>query len=420
MKKEMKNVPELRFSGFTEDWIQTDLKKVCDKIQDGNYGGDYPKANEFLENGVPFLTSKAINPDGSLTEGKVDYISPEKHSQLKKAHLQLNDVLFTNRGANVGVIGFVDSRVSNGNIGPQLTLLRSDHKSITPLFLKNIMVSFSVVKQIRSQDSGSAMNFFGIGATSKFKLIIPTLPEQQKIASFLSAVDKKIEQLTCKKELLEQYKKGVIQKIFSQEIRFKDDNGQNYPDWEEKKLGEFVDFIRNGISFDQNNERQGVKVTRIETISSNKIDINRVGYVKTSKDLSAYKLLIGDLLFSNINSVAHIGKVVRVDLDYNLYHGMNLLNIRLNQDVADSTYCFYVLSSNKYKNHFETICNRAVNQASINQTSLKKINVRLPVVEEQQKIADFLSSIDTKISTVQTQLSETQNFKKGLLQKMFV
>ena len=169
-----------------EDWETICLGDICIKIQDGNYGESYPKANEFIDSGIPFLTSKAIGKDGILKRDLIDFISEEKHQQLTKAHLKINDVLFTNRGASVGAIGFVDNSISNGNIGPQLTLLRVNDEIVSSKYLFYVMKSDFVRNQISSQDSGSAMNFFGIGATKKFKCIIPSRKaEQTAIANAL-------------------------------------------------------------------------------------------------------------------------------------------------------------------------------------------------------------------------------------------
>ena len=248
---------------------------------------------------------------------------------------------------------------------------------------------------------------------------LPILIEQTKIADFLTSVDDKIQQLTKKKVLLEQYKKGIMQQIFSQQLRFKDDSGKDYPAWQERTLGDIAIQLVNGVSLEQNDYSNGYKVTRIETISDTYININRVGFIDTSVNIEGYKLKIGDMLFSNINSVKHIGKIAYVDKDYNLYHGMNLLKIRIN-DKNNSKYMYYVLTSIKYKSHFEKICNQAVNQASINQSELKKTTMHLPYLEEQTKIADFLTSIDDKITQVTAMLKQIQQYKKSLLQQMFI
>ncbi|AIZ43633.1 hypothetical protein M666_02035 [Cellulophaga baltica 18] len=196
------------------DWEEKRLGEICKKIQDGNYGASYPKSDEFIKTGIPFLTSKALGSGGSILSDKIDFISKEKHHELKKAHLKIYDVLFTNRGANVGAIAYVDETIAHGNIGPQLTLLRVNNEIISSRFLLHSMNSFTVRKQISSQDSGSAMNFFGIGATSKFKLKIPSLPEQQKIANFLSAIDTKIETVNQQIEKTQNFKKGLLQQLF--------------------------------------------------------------------------------------------------------------------------------------------------------------------------------------------------------------
>lgn len=196
------------------------LKDVCSKIQDGNYGAKYPKSDEFLDFGIPFLTSKAIGSGGKIYNHKLNFISDDKHKVLTKGHLKLNDVLFTNRGANVGAVAMVSKEISNGNIGPQLTLLRTNDK-ILPEFLKFVMNSNVIRKQIFQQDSGSAMNFFGIKDTSKFKIPLPTISEQKMIITILKSIDKESEILRNGLELIMLQKQGLMQQLLTGEKRVK-------------------------------------------------------------------------------------------------------------------------------------------------------------------------------------------------------
>ncbi len=202
-----------------EGWEVKKLGEICDKIQDGNYGESYPKSNEFLNSGVPFLTSKAIGKDGVLKINLIDYISFDKHLELNKAHIQLNDILFTNRGASVGAIGYVDKRIDGGNIGPQLTLIRTNNRLANPLYLFQYLKTDIFRKQIIGKDSGSAMNFFGIGQTEKFIIPLPPIQEQTRIAQILSDMDNEIFKLEEKLAQYRQIKQGMMQVLLTGKIR---------------------------------------------------------------------------------------------------------------------------------------------------------------------------------------------------------
>jgi type I restriction enzyme, S subunit len=204
-----------------KDWEVLRLGEVCLKIRDGNYGGSYPKANEFLNSGVPFLTSASIGGGNFIIKKKIKFISPEKHSELTKAHIKFGDVLFTNRGANVGSVALVKQELDDANIGPQLTYLRCKLDVIDNQYLFNLMQSNSFQKQVKSLDNGTAMNFFGIGTTKTFKLPIPQIQEQQKIAAILSEADAKIEKEQTQKTQLEQLKKGLMQQLLTGKKRVK-------------------------------------------------------------------------------------------------------------------------------------------------------------------------------------------------------
>ena len=189
-------------------------------------------------------------------------------------------------------------------------------------------------------------------------------------------------------------------------------------EWQKTSLGKFAPEIKSGLAADQNSDGLGVKVTRIETISDRTINLDRIGFVKIDRDIEDFKLLPGDILFSNINSVSHIGKVAFVDRDYNLYQGMNLLRLRTGIR-SDPQFLFQKLGSVRMIRYFQRICNQAVSQASINQTDLKKTPLLVPTLPEQRKIADFLTAVDGRIGQLSQKKALLEDYKKGVMQQLF-
>jgi type I restriction enzyme S subunit len=189
-------------------------------------------------------------------------------------------------------------------------------------------------------------------------------------------------------------------------------------EWQKTSLGKFAPEIKSGLAADQNSDRLGVKVTRIETITDRSINLNRIGFVKIDRDIEDFKLLPGDILFSNINSVSHIGKVAFVDRDYDLYQGMNLLRLRTSIR-NDPQFLFQKLGSVRMVRYFQRICNQAVSQASINQTDLKKTPLIVPTLPEQRKIADFLTAVDGRIGQLSQKKALLEDYKKGVMQQLF-
>lgn len=403
--------PKLRFPGFTDEWQTHKLKDLIDLIVD-NRG----KTPPVITKGIPLIETNSLGRRRVNYGAVKKYVTEKTFNSWFRKHLKENDVLFSTVG-QTGIMALYDDSTKAG-IAQNIIGLRANEQTSGD-FLYYLLSErrnnnkFKQIEMIAVQPSVKVSQMIHL----KFR--IPTISEQKKIADFLTAVDKKIETIDKKVELLKQYKKGVMQKIFTQQIRFKDESGNLYPKWENMTLGNTLIFARNGLTLKQNSVKNGYKVSRIETISLGRIDPEKVGYLETSKDISDYKLMVGDLLFSNINSPQQIGRIVYVEKDYDIYHGMNLLCLRANKGNC-AKYLYYLLSSRTYKQYFESICNKAVNQASINQTDLKKTKIVLPVIAEQKKIADFLSSIDEKIQLEETRLKQAKKFKKSLIQRMFV
>jgi type I restriction enzyme S subunit len=233
----------------------------------------------------------------------------------------------------------------------------------------------------------------------------------------LEAVDRRLTQLYRKQKLLQTYKRGVMQKIFSQQIRFKQPDGSPFPDWERKKLGDISNKIGDGIhgtpKYDDNGEYYFINGNnlindRIEFSESTK-RIAASEYLKDKSKLTSQTILmsingtIGNLAFYNNEKILLGKSACYIDL----------------KAEENKFFIFYLLQTPIIKSHF----NKALTGSTIKNLSLaaiKDTKVFFPVREEQQKIAKFLTAIDRKIEALSRQIDQTEQFKKGLLQKLFV
>jgi len=395
-----KLVPELRFEDFDGGWMKKKLGGIgkvsmCKRIMKDQTSpsGDIP----FYKIGTFGKQANAFIDNDLYEEFKSKYSYPKK-----------GDVLIAASGATYG-----KTVVFDGNPGffqdSNIVWIDNDETIVNNTFLN---ISYQIIKWAIQTSTIPRLYNDIIRNTLIFT---PTLPEQQKIASFLSAVDEKIQQLTKRKALLEQYKKGVMQQLFSGQLRFKDENGNPYPDWEEKRLGDTIkEVVDKSISSNQ-----------YPILSSTKNDIYLQSEYFTrdiaSADNTGYKILrMNQLVFSpqnlwlgniNINTKFEMGIV---SPSYKIFN--------FKKEVAIVIFFKDFLQTNRMMYEYAQASEQgaSVVRRNLDMPSFKAIKIKLPCLEEQQKIATYLSSIDTKIESVTHQITQTQTFKKGLLQGMFV
>ena len=411
-----KNTPKLRFPEFTGEWEEKKIQKLIDdKIiishLDGNHGGLYPRNEEFVSNGIPYITANDF-AEGILYFDKCKFLTNERASKFRKGIAINGDVLFAHN-ATVGPTAILRTNFDYVILSTTATYFRCDNINLLNLYVEKYFNTDFFVNQYTRVMAQSTRNQVPISMQRTFSIKLPTIGEQTKIATFLTAVDEKLTQLKKKKTLLEQYKKGVMQKLFSQELRFKDDNNQDFPDWQEKQLGELGDIVTGSTPPTAKGEYYNGNFSFVSPY-----DINEKRFVEKTKTtltelgfLKGRKIRTGSSLFVCIGST--IGKVAQSSIDC-------ITNQQINSVIPYENYnddFIYTL----LENHSHKIKILAAEQAVpiINKTTFSNYNVFVPSLPEQQKIATFFSAIDEKISHRGKQIEKMEAWKKGLLQQMF-
>jgi len=245
----------------------------------------------------------------------------------------------------------------------------------------------------------------------EWNVLLPSVLEQQRIADFLSAVDKKISLLKNKEQLLSQYKKGVMQQLFSQQSRFKDENGQAFPDWQPKVIGDFMAESKvKGCT--------GDIAKKITVKLWGKGVFEKNGKILGSENTQYYKRKAGQFLYSKLDFLNCAFGIVPDFLD-----GFETTVDLPCFDIDNGINKYLILELIKQKNFYKKYGDMADGSRKakrIHATDFLSFPIKLPCEKEQDKMAEFLSALDKKIELVNQQIEHTQIFKKGLLQKMFV
>ena len=396
------NIPNLRFPEFQEEWEKCKLGTLTAKVGSGST----PKGGNavYTSTGHCFVRSQNVGM-GYLILDDVAHINDGIHQKHKATELKEDDVLLNITGASIGRTAIATKEIEGGNVNQHVCIIRANSK-VSPKFLCNYIQTKKTQNYIQSLQTGGSREGLNFEQIRSFPISLPNIAEQNKIAQLLDKLNERIATQNKIIDKLQSLIKGINQRVFM-------NNGINY------KLGEICE-IRSGYSGNQLLSKKGLKVSRIETISGHKVNIERVGYVAPFESSDNYRLRVGDILFSNINSVEYIGNTAFIDKDYNLYHGMNLLRLTPNNMVVIPFYLYLLLNTNRMLNRFKTVCNKAVSQASINQTELGKAVVQIPDINAQKQICELYQALYDKLESEKYANSLFQKQKLYLLRQIFI
>ncbi|MBP6871944.1 MAG: restriction endonuclease subunit S [Bacteroidales bacterium] len=414
--EKQKNIPQLRFPDFESEWK---TKKYGDiysfrntnsfSREDLNYDDGAVKNIHYGDIHTKFATLFDIKKE------LVPFINPEIELKriIEDNYCKEGDLIVADASEDYADVGKCIEIVNlNGEkvlAGLHTILARPDLYIMAIGFSGYLMKSQKIRLQIKIYAQGSKVYSISPKQISAIEITIPEIVEQTRIASFLTVIDKKITELKQKKSLLEQYKEGIMYKLFSQELRFKDDDGKEFPKWEKKKLRDLVEF-RNGKAHEQEISEGG------QYIVINSKFISTKGEVKKYSDAQICPLEYGEIVMvmSDVPNGKALAKCFYID--ENDKYTLNQRICGLKAKGVDARFLFYILNRNSYYIKFDS----GVGQTNLTKDEVLNCPLLVPASDtEQTKIANFLSAIDDKINHTQIQIQQTEQYKKGLLQQMF-
>ena len=396
-----RNVPKLRFKGFNDEWKEKKLSEIANIV-----GGGTPSTTEksYWDGNIQWFTPTEIK-DAKYVASSMRTITEQGVKNSSAKILPKGSILLTTR-ATLGEMAILENDATT-NQGFQSLIVNKNNNNEFVYYLQE-----KIKKYCYKNASGSTFLEISKSNLEKFKVNMPSLQEQERIANFLTKVDKIIEKQEEKVKNLENYKKGMMQKIFSQEIRFKDENGNEYPEWEIKRVEDIAN-IQVGFTPDTKNDsfwEGDIKWLSIAGMNSKYIfdgnkrisneALGKRELIPKNTLVMSFKLTIGRL------AIIKEPMITNEAICQFYWKDKNIIN----------EYMYQYLDSIR----IESFGCRAAKGITLNNESLNSIIVKLPCIDEQNKIADLLTNIDCINQEELNKLNELKRWKKGLLQQMFV
>ena len=414
-------VPKLRFKreDGTEypEWTGSLFGEYCKTIDLRTSDTDsFPLYSLTIEDGVTPKTDRYVRDYLITKEGDSYKIVPDGAFVYNPMNLRFGAIKPNRSGISVCVSGYYDVFY----IGIKETLAFWENYLTTPNMLNyyDRIATGSLIEKKRVYYS----------EFQKINKPLPCLEEQQKIADFLSTVDEVIAQSEAEVQNLEQQKKAAMQKIFSQEVRFKREDGTEYPEWEERQLDSFCDIITKQTGFDYTKTIKGALLTEqqdntlpyLQTKNFSGVNFNYLTdyYIPTevanqfSKIILDRQCLLFSIVGASVGNIALFPNTVKCFLS-------GAICVAKPSIVEQTAYLYYFMCSENGQSQIRN-ATKGSGQATITIEDIRLFTIATPCLEEQQKIADFLSAYDEAISYAKQELDKWKELKKGLLQQMFV
>ena len=414
----MRNVPKLRFKEFCGEWEEKKFDEVFSFLQNNTFSRDCLTNEKQDVQNIHYGDILVKYNDILEIDDKIPYI--KKENSLEKfnseSYLKTGDIVIADTAEDFTVGKTIE--IYNPEQKKVLSGLHTFSCRTNFDFALGYLGQYLNTEKYHSQliplITGIKVSSISKNSIKGTKISFPIIKEQQKIADFLSNIDKKISITEEKLDLFKDYKKGIMQKIFKQELRFKDSNGNDYPEWEEKILGNII--IKNK---EKNKEN---KYNLVQSISNKYGFVNQDEYFEdrrvASQDLKNYYVAKNKLFAYNPSRINVGSLAYKEDNNISVISPL-YVSFYSNKEYLIDKFLFNWLFSLPFVKQMSCSFEGSVRN-NLSFETLSNFTINLPCLEEQQKIANFLSSIDNKIDNLTSELENLKEFKKGLLQQMFV
>lgn len=403
---EQKNTPALRFPEFKENWKEFSLEDKSDLITKGTTPKVWDKNGE-----VNFIKVENIEEHSGKvkTTSKISYHEHSTH--LRRSILEEGDILFSIAGT-LGRITIINKEILPANTNQALAIIRNT--SINKYYLKTYLLGKSIKEYIRKNPTVGAQPNLSLKQIKSFKIKTPDFIEQEKIGTFFSKLDRQIELEEKKLEILEQQKRGYMQTIFSQELRFKDENGNNYSNWEKVKFNYFMSKP-NKLEKGKDIQKDQLLTVKLQGNGVCKANINRA--LKLGSTVY-YKRFTGQFIYGKQNFFNGAFGIVPDDLNC-FYSSGDVPALNLDNNKITNDYFINYISRKDYYKKKEAF-STGTGSKRIHENTLLEFDIMLPSIEEQNKIGNFFNKLHELIEIQSSKVELLKERKKGLLQKMFV
>ena len=382
-RKEDKYDDKFGFVGMME--MKKNIKELDIYISDGNYSSKYPRSEEFVEEGIPFIRGNNM-VDGDITDDEMYHITPGKHSILLKGHVKAGDVLITTRG-NIGQVAIVPDRHEDSNINAQIVLLRTNQETLYNRYLLWALQSHEAKEQYLALQTGTALKQLPVGKLEKLSIEVTDINKQHEIAGILDKTYEVIKLRRKELQLLNDLIKARFVEMFGDPIK-------NPKGWEVVTIGDIVTEVKYGTSKPAVEGGKYPYLRMNNLTSDGHLDLNDLKYIDISEDeIEKCVVRKGDVLFNRTNSIELVGKTAVFDLLDDMVIAGYIIRVRLNERMLPEVLSQY-MNLEALKDILRSMAKGAVNQANINAQELQSIKVYIPDMGLQKKFIEMKEQVD--------------------------